>query len=81
MNGMIDCREALTALQDWLRQEATPETAAQLEAHLQACTACREHAEFESRFRDLIERAAGTEGCPAEIRTRLLAALRRAQGG
>ena len=79
MSTAIDCHQALAMLQDWLREEAAPESARQLEAHLLACNACRGHAEFETRFRDLIERAAGSDGCPEAVRGRLLAALRSAQ--
>jgi len=77
----IDCARALEMMQDWLRREVTAAHAAELEAHVSACTACRGHAEFESRFRDAIERATSRECCPAETRARLLAALEREREG
>jgi len=81
VSHVIDCARALELMQDWLRQEVTPAHAAELEAHLGRCAACRGHAEFESRFRAALERAAGDEECPAETRARLLAALTREQQG
>lgn len=81
MSQMIDCARALELMQDWLRQEVTPARAAELEAHLQLCAGCRGHAEFESRFRAALERAVADECCPAETRTRLLAALERERQG
>jgi anti-sigma factor (TIGR02949 family) len=79
MNEHPDCPRALEQLQDWLRREVTPEAAAELEAHLRACAPCRAQAEFEERFRAVLERCTGDDGCPPETRTRLLEALRREQ--
>lgn len=81
MSHSIDCARALELMQDWLRREVTPTHAAELEAHLRLCASCRGHAEFESRFRAALERAAGEERCPAETRARLLAALERERQG
>lgn len=77
----FDCRRALDELQDWLRREATPESAAAITEHLAACAPCRRHAEFEQRFQAVLARATGPERCPPEIRQRLLDALRRETGG
>jgi len=77
----VDCQRALEQLQDWLRREMAPAAAADLEAHLQKCAHCRTQAEFESRFRDVVERATSGEECPPETRARLLDALRREQQG
>jgi anti-sigma factor (TIGR02949 family) len=81
VSPVTDCARALEMIQDWLRREVTPAHATELEAHLNACAACRGHAEFESRFRDAIERATAQERCPAETRARLLAALDREREG
>ena len=72
---------ALEQLQDWLRNEMTPEAAAELEAHLALCAPCRTQAGFEERFRALLERCTGEDGCPPEIRARLIEALRRERQG
>jgi anti-sigma factor (TIGR02949 family) len=76
----FDCRRTLDELQDWLRREVTPETAAAVEAHLALCGPCRVHEEFERRFQAVLERASDGEKCPPEFRARLLAALRREAG-
>jgi anti-sigma factor (TIGR02949 family) len=81
MTIAFDCRRALDELQDWLRREATPESAAAIAEHLEACAPCRHHAEFEERFRAVLGRAGAQERCPPEIRARLVAALRREAGG
>ena len=75
-----DCVRALDALQDLLRHEADPATAAAVERHLAACAPCRRHAEFETRFRAVLKRAAD-EKCPGAVRARLLTALRKETGG
>jgi mycothiol system anti-sigma-R factor len=76
----FDCRRTLDKLQDWLRREVTPETAAAVEAHLALCAPCRGHREFEERFREVLARASSGERCPPEFRARLLAELRREAG-
>ena len=81
MTTPFDCRRALEELQDWLRREVTPESAAAIEEHIAACTPCRTHSEFEQRFRMVLGRVSAQERCPPEIRDRLIAALRREAGG
>jgi anti-sigma factor (TIGR02949 family) len=81
MSEHPDCQRALDQLQDWLRREVSPEAAAELEAHLDRCSPCRAHAEFEERFRAVLERASDGVECPPETRERLLDALRREQQG
>jgi anti-sigma factor (TIGR02949 family) len=73
----FDCRRVLEELQDWLRREVTPDSAAAIEEHLAACAPCRRHAEFEQRFQDLLGRASAQEQCPPEVRERLVTALKR----
>ena len=81
MTTPYNCRQVLDELQDWLRREVTPESAAAIEAHLVLCAPCRAHAEFERRFQEVLQRAARPEACPPELRARLIAALRREAGG
>lgn len=80
MTTTPDCARALDALQDLLRHEADPATATAVEQHLAACAPCRRHAEFETKFREVLKRAAD-EKCPGTVRARLLAALRKETGG
>lgn len=81
MTTPYNCRQALDELQDWLRREATPESAAAIEAHLARCAPCRAHSEFERRFQEVLARATAPEQCPPEFRARLIEALRRETGG
>jgi anti-sigma factor (TIGR02949 family) len=76
MDDSIDCREAHARLQDYLKQELTPELAAEVQAHLDRCRPCFKQARFERSF--LLMLAAKSRGtcCPGELRARILAALR-----
>lgn len=74
----INCREALDRLQDYLHQEATPELARQIEAHLAACAPCLRHARFEKNFQALLGATAADVRCPDALRERVREALRRA---
>lgn len=76
----FDCDRALDELQIWLSGESSPEDTAALEAHLAICHECSMHREFEVRFRAVLARATREEGCPPDLRARLLAELRREQG-
>ena len=40
MSETLDCREAIARLQDYLKQELTPELAGELRAHLEHCRPC-----------------------------------------
>lgn len=72
----LDCARMLDELQDVLRGEATPETAAAVQQHLDICRPCLKHVAFEERFLALLKSCAG-ERIPADVRTRLLATLHR----
>lgn len=80
MTTPYDCRQVLDELQEFLRQETRPESTAAIEAHLALCAPCRAHTEFERRFQEVLQRATRTEGCPPELRARLVEALRREAG-
>ena len=76
MKPDLDCREALDLLQDFLRQELTPEVEARVTGHLAECRHCFRHGEFERNFFEALERAVGRERCPDTVRERILAGLR-----
>ncbi|HWA41028.1 MAG TPA: zf-HC2 domain-containing protein [Gemmatimonadales bacterium] len=80
MTTPYNCRQVLDELQDFLRQETTPESAAAIEAHLVLCAPCRAHTEFERGFQEVLARATREERCPPELRARLIEALRREAG-
>jgi anti-sigma factor (TIGR02949 family) len=74
----LDCEEALAHLQDYLKQELTPDLLAEVKTHLERCGDCEGYARFEQAFFQMLESRAGKETCPHEVRARILAALRAA---
>ena len=72
----LDCEQALAHLQDYLKQELTPELVAEVRVHLEECRDCTGYARFEESFVLMLEIRAGRETCPKELRARILAALR-----
>jgi anti-sigma factor (TIGR02949 family) len=72
----IDCQEAMAHLNDYLKQELTPELAAEIRRHLQRCRECFSHARFEANFLSVVETRGRSKTCPGELRARILAALR-----
>ncbi len=71
----VDCDKALAYLQDYLKQEITPELASEIRRHLERCSPCFSHARFEANFLSVIESRGRSKTCPRELRTRILAAL------
>ena len=76
MGEPIDCRKAAARLQDYLKQELTPELAAEMRAHLEYCRPCFSHARFEQRFLIMLESRARKCGCPETLRARIVSLLR-----
>lgn len=76
MSETLDCREAVARLQDYLKQELTPELAAEMRAHLEHCRPCLGYARFEQSFLQMLEARARRCGCPGELRARVLRELR-----
>jgi len=72
----LDCEQALAHLQDYLKQELTPELVAEVRVHLEECRDCTGYARFEESFVLMLEIRAGRETCPKELRARIMAALR-----
>ena len=76
MSETLDCQEAIARLQDYLKQELTPELAGELRAHLEHCRPCEGYARFEQSFLEMLEAQAHHCGCPGELRARVLRELR-----
>ena len=76
MDEPIDCREAVQRLQDYLKQELTPELEAELRAHLERCRPCEGYARFEANFLLMLQTRGRRDSCPGKLRTRILALLR-----
>jgi len=72
----VNCREALAHLQDYLKQEITPDVAREIQAHLKRCRRCFRHARFEANFLVMLETRAAKGTCPKELRARIVAKLR-----
>ena len=72
----LDCEQALTHLQDYLKRELTPELVVEVRVHLGRCRDCAGYARFEESFLEMLETRARRETCPKEVRARILAALR-----
>jgi anti-sigma factor (TIGR02949 family) len=80
MRDPIDCHEAAARLQDFLKQELTPELAAEVRAHLDRCRPCFDHAKFEQSFLIMLETRARRCGCPDSLRARIVSTLRAEMG-
>jgi anti-sigma factor (TIGR02949 family) len=78
MAGGPNCREALALLQDYLKQELTPELEAKITSHIQKCRPCFANLQFERGFLEMLERKAKGQCCPDRLRNRILAELRDA---
>ena len=76
MTEKINCKEAADRLQDYLRQELTPELEADMKAHIERCRPCFESAQFERNFLLMLETRAARECCPDKLRKRILELLR-----
>jgi len=77
----LDCEQALAHLQDYLKQELTPELVVEVRVHLEQCRDCTGYARFEESFLLMLETRARREICPKELRARILAALRAEASG
>lgn len=76
MTEKINCQEAADRLQDYLRQELTPELETVMRAHIEKCRPCFESAQFEKNFLIMLETRAARECCPDKLRKRVLELLR-----
>jgi anti-sigma factor (TIGR02949 family) len=76
MGEPIDCRKAAEQLQDFLKQELTPELEAEMRAHLERCRPCFDHAKFEANFVLMLGDRARRFGCPEALRARITKLLR-----
>lgn len=71
----IDCREALERLYEYLDRELTPELAAEVERHLEACAHCFPRFQFERAFLQFLEARARSHGASPELKRRILREL------
>lgn len=71
----INCRDAVTAVQEFLDGALADMSATQVRAHFERCATCYPHLRFEQAFREAVARASRGECAPAELRSRLQAIL------
>lgn len=76
MAGGPNCREALALLQDYLKQELTPELEAKIEKHVEKCRPCFANLQFERGFLEMLACKARGPCCPDGLRARIIARLR-----
>ena len=58
MTEPISCQDALERLYEYLDGELTPESADEVQRHIEVCDACYPDIKFTTEFRDAIQRAA-----------------------
>jgi anti-sigma factor (TIGR02949 family) len=75
-NQNLDCAAALALLQDYLKEELTPDNETRVASHLSACGHCLQHAHFERNFLAALERAAKGVRCPDAVVARIRQSLR-----
>jgi anti-sigma factor (TIGR02949 family) len=73
---MRDCHGAMEKLFDLLDGELTPERVREMIAHINGCSACFKHADFEKRFLEAVAKARGAGAAPSALRSRVENALR-----
>jgi anti-sigma factor (TIGR02949 family) len=73
------CQEALDLLDEYLRQELTPEHMARITDHFEKCRPCFSQAEFQRSYLLMIEAKAKGQCCPDDLRRQVLEALRSRQ--
>ena len=70
-----DCRSAVDHLYEYLDEELSPETDAQIRAHLAACAHCFELFDFETVYLRFLEARTRARAAPAHLRQRILDGL------
>jgi anti-sigma factor (TIGR02949 family) len=68
----MTCEDALRRVQEFLDGELDDVSPDQVRGHFDICQRCYPHLRFEESFRKAVQRAAGRETAPAELRERLL---------
>ncbi len=72
MSEPISCQDALERLYEYLDGELTPESAEQVQRHIEVCDACYPDVKFTTEFRDAIQRAAhGQPTVPDRLRAKV----------
>lgn len=75
MAPMIDCDTVMRQLWDYLDGELTPERSDAIRRHVEMCSRCRPHTEFEEAFLKAVRRTRPVHSQPSRLRGALLEAL------
>ena len=70
------CQEALDLLDEYLRQDLTPEHMSRITDHLEKCRPCFSQAQFQRSYLMMMEAKTKRQCCPVALRRRVLEALR-----
>ena len=68
---MMDCKKLREVLDAYVDRELSPDAAAQAEAHIAECDACRRSAESLLRLREAVRAAAGNPEAPPQLLERV----------
>jgi anti-sigma factor (TIGR02949 family) len=71
----IDCREAVDRLYEFLDRELTPELRTEVQRHLDACSGCFRHFEFERAYLRFLEARARGRGAGPDLKRRIIQEL------
>lgn len=74
MSG-CDCPKALAELEDYLRQELSPQQAAVIREHLEGCPGCASEAHVETILTEVVRRSC-RETAPELLRSKLMGLVR-----
>lgn len=72
----VNCREAMAKLSEYLKQELTPDLAAEVQRHLEHCRPCFSEARFEENFLAMMQSCGRKQTCPEKLRAKIMAALK-----
>ena len=68
---MMDCKKLREVLDAYMDRELSPDAAAQADAHIAGCTACRRAVEALTRLRGAVRTAAGKPEAPEQLLARV----------
>ncbi|MFL5515904.1 MAG: zf-HC2 domain-containing protein [Gemmatimonadales bacterium] len=79
--SQADCRDAMAKLHEYLKQELTPELAAEVQQHLERCRPCFSHARFEENYLAMVASCGRKQTCPEKLRAKIRAAIKAEEKG
>ena len=72
---MIDCEHVMRQLWDYLDGELTPDRSDAIRQHIEMCSRCRPHSEFEVAFLKAVKQSRREHSHPERLRGALISAL------